>query len=117
MPMSPTETIEAVDPITIRVAGEHDYARLWRLAALDSADVPAGPLLLALVDGHARAAVSVADGSAIADPFHPSAEIVDLLRVRAAGLRGRRRRSLRDARHHLTIPIRRNHHDELAHGT
>lgn len=117
MSTSSAETIEAVDPITIRVAGEHDYARLWRLAALDSAEVPAGPLLLALVDGHARAAVSVADGSAIADPFHPTAAIVDLLRMRAAGLRGRRARSLRDRHHNLTIPIRRSHHDELASGT
>jgi hypothetical protein len=48
---------------------------------------PCGRALLAEVDGALRAALPL-DGSApIADPFHRSSELVDLLRVRAAQLR------------------------------
>ena len=40
------------------------------------------PALLARVDGELRAAVGV-DGETLADPFHPTAEIVTLLRLAA----------------------------------
>jgi hypothetical protein len=70
--------------ITIRPEYPDDELALIRLAALDSADAaPRRPLLLAEVDGELRAAVSVSDGSAIADPFHPTAAIVELLRQHA----------------------------------
>jgi hypothetical protein len=86
--------------ITIRPAYGDDDDALWRLAALDSAEAPPSrPLLLAEVDGTLRAALSLADGSAIADPFHPSAQLVALLRAHAAGAtpakRRRRPRALR----------------------
>jgi hypothetical protein len=72
--------------IMIRPGYADDYEALVQLAALDSSDrVPARPLLLAEVDGKLRAAVSLSDGSAIADPFFPTAEIVALVRVHAAG--------------------------------
>jgi hypothetical protein len=74
--------------IAIRLAGDDDDAALAKLAALDSAVVPFGRLLLAAVDGEPLAAVPVAGGPAIADPFHPTAELVELLRARAAHLRG-----------------------------
>ncbi len=71
-------------PITIRLAARDDQLALARLAALDSADrVPAGPLLLAEVAGELRAALSLEDGAAIADPFYPTAHIVELLRGHA----------------------------------
>jgi len=77
-------------PITIRVATADDHLALIGLAALDSADAaPPGRLLLAEVDGELRAALSLDDGSAIADPFHPTLHILDLLRTRATGI-GRR---------------------------
>jgi hypothetical protein len=70
--------------ITIRPAHLDDQVTLMRLAALDSADkVPPEPLLLAEVDAEPRVAVSLTDGSAIADPFHPTAEILALLRTHA----------------------------------
>ncbi len=78
--LAPTPT-----QLMIRPAYGDDYAELARLAALDSADhVPARPLLIAEVDGVLRAALSLADGSSIADPFHPSARLVALLRAHAA---------------------------------
>jgi hypothetical protein len=76
------------DAIAIRLAGSGDDAALRRLAELDSASVPAGRLLVAVIAGEPRAAVSVSTGQAIADPFHPTAGIVRLLDQRAAQLRG-----------------------------
>jgi hypothetical protein len=72
-----------------------------RLAGLDSARVPETPLLLAEVDGQPRAALSLSDGSAIADPFHPSAELIDLLRMRAQAGRTPRRAGLLSLRRRL----------------
>lgn len=82
--------------ITIRPAYADDDSSLVRLAALDSAAVPAGPLLLADVDGELRAALSLSDGHVIADPFSPTLDLIDLLRVHAAArpaASSRRRRS------------------------
>jgi hypothetical protein len=86
--------------LMIRPAYGDDYTALARLAALDSADhVPARPLVVAEVDGVLRAAISLADGSSIADPFYPSARLVALLRSHAAdepaAVRPRERRQRR----------------------
>jgi hypothetical protein len=81
--------------ITIRPAYADDQESLHRLSIIDSAPgVPAGPLLLAEVDGELRAALSLTDGSAIADPFFPTADVVELLRVHATAMQpwGARRR-------------------------
>ena len=79
--------------ITIRPSYADDHVTLVRLAALDSAPgVPAGPLLVAEIDGVIRAALSLSDGSAIADPFHRTADVVELLRVHAAARGPRSRR-------------------------
>jgi hypothetical protein len=70
--------------ITIRPAYADDEIALRRLAVLDSADsVPPAPLLLAELDGELRAALSLTDGSAIADPFVRTAGALELLRLRA----------------------------------
>jgi hypothetical protein len=87
------------ESITVRPAYADDYAALERLAALDSADAaPAAPLLLAEVDGELRAALSLHDGTVIAEPFHPSLGLIELLRTHAAATRpgrgGRRGRQL-----------------------
>jgi hypothetical protein len=70
-------------PITIRRAHPEEPGVL-RIAALDSARVPAAPLLVAEVDGQVRAALSVDDGKTIADPFHATRDLLDLLRAHAA---------------------------------
>jgi hypothetical protein len=69
--------------ITIRPEYSDDELALVRLAALDSSEPPARPLLLAEVDGEVHAAISLRDGSSIADPFQPTTAIVELLRARA----------------------------------
>jgi hypothetical protein len=71
--------------ILIRRAYADDAVDLARLAALDSAAVPPpAPLLVAELDGVLSVALSLDDGSSIADPFRPTAEVLALLRLRAA---------------------------------
>jgi hypothetical protein len=86
-------TATASSSITIRPAYADDDLSLRRLAALDSADaVPPAPLLTAELDGRLVAALSLADGSSIADPFTRTAELLELLRRAAAPSHVRRRR-------------------------
>jgi alkylhydroperoxidase family enzyme len=94
----PLEVRAAVDPatapITIRPAYADDQPALARLAALDSAELPPSPVLIAEVDGELRAALAVADEVVIADPFFPTVHLAQLLRAHAtatAPARGRRR--------------------------
>lgn len=82
-----THANDTHDSITIRHAEPEDGAALRRLAARDSAEMPEGAMLVALVGDEVRAAVSVGGGEAIADPFHPTAEIVRLLTARAEQMR------------------------------
>jgi hypothetical protein len=70
--------------LTIRRADSSDTSALFRLAALDSASPPSGEMLLAVVGDELWAAVEVDSGAAIADPFRPSGELVDLLRLQVS---------------------------------
>ncbi len=79
-----------IAPITIRSAHPEEPGVL-RVAALDSASVPRSPLLVAEMDGEVRAVLSLHDGAHVADPFHPSAELVELLRTSAGAQLERRR--------------------------
>jgi hypothetical protein len=85
----------ATDTIVIRRAGSADARILARLAALDSAALPGADSLIAEIDGRAVAALDMADGRVVADPFARTADVVDLLRLRASRVRsgeaGRRR--------------------------
>jgi hypothetical protein len=68
--------------IVIRSAGPADEHELAVLAVLDGGrERPEGRIMVADVDGRLRAAVG-SNGSAISDPFWPSAELVTMLRVR-----------------------------------
>ncbi|HMJ94358.1 MAG TPA: hypothetical protein VK486_00785 [Thermoleophilaceae bacterium] len=71
------------DPITITHSTEKNSQELWRLAALDDRRAPRGPALLAYVGGELRAAVGIVDGRAVADPFHRTAELVEILQLQA----------------------------------
>ncbi|MDX6682088.1 MAG: hypothetical protein QOG94_2127 [Solirubrobacteraceae bacterium] len=80
--------------IVIRHSLDEDVRTLAGLAILDSRPELRGPALLAEVDGVARAALDLGDGSVVADPFAPTTEIVALLRLRARGiLRAQRERA------------------------
>jgi hypothetical protein len=72
--------------IVIRHSVAEDVRTLAGLAALDSRPELTGPALLAEVDGVARAALDLHDGSVAADPFARTAELVELLRLRARGV-------------------------------
>jgi hypothetical protein len=74
--------------VTIRYGFPDDAGALARLATLDSAEVPAAPLLVAEVEGELWVALSLADGRSIGDPFRRTAPLLVLLRARAAQLCG-----------------------------
>jgi hypothetical protein len=73
--------------VLIRAAHGSDGRALHRLAALDSARVPAGELIVAETDGALVAAHAPATGATIADPFRHTAEVVELLELRGSLLR------------------------------
>jgi hypothetical protein len=82
-----------VQPVTLRLATLADGAALARLAQLDSSPLPPGPHLLGERDGRIQAAISLATGELIADPFRRTAELCELLRCHAGELRVRPERS------------------------
>jgi hypothetical protein len=75
------------ETVVIRPAVAEDLDALHYLAALDSARALMGEVLVAERDGIVRAAYSVDEQRAIADPFVPTAGLVTLLQTRAAPLR------------------------------
>jgi len=70
------------DPLLIQHSSA-DTPEVWRLAALDDRRAPHGPALLAYVGGELRAVLGLRDGHIVADPFHRTADIVEMLRVEA----------------------------------
>lgn len=74
--------------VTVRLARSEDAADVLRLAQVDGRPVPLGPLLVAEVAGELLAARSLVSGSVVADPFRPTAHLVELLELRSAHLRG-----------------------------
>ena len=70
------------EDVVLRRSTSHDAAALARLAQLDGAPRPVGAVLVAELDGEIVAAVPVEGGRAIADPFRPTAELVELLNTR-----------------------------------
>ncbi len=73
--------------VTVRLARESDAGALSRLAALDSAPLPTGPTVVAEVDHELVAALPINGSVAIADPFHRTAALVQMLELRAGQLR------------------------------
>jgi len=78
----------AIDTVTIRRAGSADAGALDRLAGLDSKRLPHDDFLIAEVDGEPRAARGIRSGAVVANPFRPTADLADLLRLRAERARG-----------------------------
>jgi len=72
--------------LTLRLATHADRQALARLAELDQAQRPADPVLLGVIKQRPVVALSLSDGRVIADPFSNTAELTELLRVRARQL-------------------------------
>ena len=70
--------------ITIRQATSDDAFALRRLAALDDRAALHGEVLLAEHAGEVRAALSLQDGRTVANPFAPTAKLVEMLRMHVA---------------------------------
>jgi len=84
-------------PVLVRPARPVDAADLADLAALDSAAPLTGEVLLAVAGGEVAAAMSLDTGAVIANPFEPTAHLVELLRTAARPEPSRRSRSPRFA--------------------
>ncbi|MCW3065825.1 MAG: hypothetical protein JWN32_2997 [Solirubrobacterales bacterium] len=95
-----------LEGVTIRYAFPDDFRELARLAILDSRALPEGVVLVAEVGNELRAALA-ADGTAIADPFHPTADLVSLLRERARQLEAAQRHDERSHPLRRLVPRRR----------
>jgi hypothetical protein len=85
-------TVRTLGEVRIRYACEADARSLRLLAQLDSREAPAGAALIAELDGRPVAALPLDGSPPIADPFRPSAELLELLRIRAGQLQSNRRR-------------------------
>jgi hypothetical protein len=89
-------------PITIRRSTTGDEAAVARIAALDSGRAPEGDAMLAFVGGELRAVMPLDGGRPLADPFHHTAELVELLRYSVERGRAPHRRRFGIAR--LPVP-------------
>ena len=78
---------DTAPPLTIRPARSDDGPRLRRLAILDSQPALTGPALIAEIADEPWAAVEIASGRTLADPFRPSAAVAALTRAHADSLR------------------------------
>jgi len=87
--------------VTIRRATDSDASAISMLAAVASASPPTGTLLVGEVGDELWAAVEVETGTAIADPFRPSADVVALLRLKAERLTKGESAARRRSRFHL----------------
>jgi len=76
------DQINTQDTITIRPAGPEDRTALDRLAGRDSATLPDDDFLVAEVAGEAWAAIGIRTHALVADPFRPSGQVAELLRMR-----------------------------------
>lgn len=73
--------------IALRFAAPGDGPAISRVAALDSRPRPQSPTLVAEVDGEIVAALPADGGPAVADPFAPTQDVVELLEHHARTLR------------------------------
>jgi hypothetical protein len=74
------------DSVVVRLAGPEDEQAIRRVAALDGKAVPAGRVLVAEADSELIAALPIGGGSAVADPFRWTSDVVALMEMRAEQL-------------------------------
>lgn len=76
----------AANAYVIRHAAHADAETVRELAVLDNQKPLSGRVLIGEIDGRAAAAISLADGRVVADPFQATARLTPLLRMRAHSL-------------------------------
>ena len=76
-------TTLSTSTLSIRHATAADASAIERLAALDAGRAPSGRTIVAEVGGELVAAYGVERGERIGDPFRPTAEVLELLALRA----------------------------------
>jgi len=82
----PTPPRVSVADVVLRLCRVGDDPVIGMLAALEGRPVPAGRLVLAEVGGEVVAALPLAGGEPLANPFRPTQHLLPLLRLRAAQL-------------------------------
>jgi len=87
LPTPVASGVRAHGSIVIREARTSDAAAIERLARLSDRRSPAAPLLVAEVDGEVLAAVPIAGGRSLTNPFAVTVDVSELLALRAAQLR------------------------------
>jgi len=70
--------------VELRLCRVDDDAALERLALLEGRPSPAGRYIVAELNGVVVAAMSLVSGAVLADPFEPTAQLIPLLKLRAA---------------------------------
>jgi hypothetical protein len=75
--------------LSLRHATPADEGAVAYLCQLEEAERLTGEVLVAYAGGRAVAALSLADGRAVSDPFARTADVVALLRLRARQARSR----------------------------
>jgi len=76
----------AANSYVLRLATDADAPTLSRLADLDGKEPLEGSVLIGELHGEPVAALSLRDDRTISDPFKPTADVVELLRVSARQL-------------------------------
>jgi hypothetical protein len=70
----------------IRLATEEDARALWQLAQLDSQRPLDSNALIGEIDDAPAAAISLNDNRVVADPFQRTAQLTQILRMRASSM-------------------------------
>jgi hypothetical protein len=97
----------AADAYNIRKSTEADESAIRWLAELDSQRPLTGEALVAEIDGKPAAAISLADGRVIADPFQQTAVATQVLHMRHGALSAYARTpSLPDRMRNALAPFR-----------
>ena len=76
------------EPVLLRLTTVSDAEAIERLALLECMPEPDSRCVVAEVDGTVVAALPLAGGKVMADPFRPTAHLIPLLELRAKQLAG-----------------------------
>ena len=87
MPLGRHNSVMNFEQITLRRAGTSDAPALATLAELDSQRLPNDEFLIGEVAGEPWAALGIASGILVADPYRPTVELAGLLRMHAESMR------------------------------